>query len=182
MKKFTALTSSDFKKVLDGMSLREILMISEARSSGGQTSELAAQYFHSLLNNQADLALVVADYFKPLVTLLDARNSGVSIASLANTSGSYTHSTLEFDFALYGTTPVGGLSFALAQTPWHIGEFLSMTSRKISGTSIIYSGLAKRWISPEAFPFMEVTSEHKLEVSEKDSTALISEHFNATPK
>jgi len=82
----------------------------------------------------------------------------------------------------FGMIPSTGLSFSLAQTPWHIGEFLALTSRRITGTNILYSGLSTRWISPEAFSFMEVTSEHKLEVSEKDATALISEHFIEPPK
>ena len=181
LKRFTAVTRSDRKSVVGPQGLRELLMLAEARKLDRPTSEMAGRYINQLARNQADLALVVADYYKPLVTLLDGQDSGVAIASLANTSGCYSDSKMAFEFTKYGSIPTGGLSFALAKTPWFIGEFLALTGRTITGANIIYSGLARRWISPEALPFMEVTSEHKLEVSEKDATVLLSEHFLTPP-
>lgn len=180
LKRFVAVTSSDKKLKVGPPGLRHLLLLSEASRRENLKDETVS-YFIESLRNQSDLALVVSDYFKPLVTLLDGRDSGVALSSLANNSACYANSSIEFGFTQYGMVPTGGLSYALARTPWHIGEFLALTSRKISGQNILYAGLARRWISPEAIPFMEVTSEHKLEVSEKDATFLLSEHFLTPP-
>ena len=179
LKRFTAVTMSDKKAIVGPMGLRHLLLLNEACKS--DNCELAKYQFLESLRNQADLALVVSDYFKPLITLLNGQDSGVGIATLANNAGCYKDSQIAFNLNQYGMVPTGGLSFALAKTPWHIGEFFALTSRKVTGQNILLSGLAKRWISPEAFPFMEVTSEHKLEVSEKDANALLSEHFLTPP-
>ena len=180
LKRFTAVTSSDAQLPLDGINPRELLMVSEAIKLGHADS--AIPFWTSILRNHADLAIVCADYYKPLIVLTNAKNSGIGFASLGNTSAAFSGSRMQFDFLRSGMIPSSGLSFTLAQTPWHIGEFLALTSRTVTGTNILYSGLGKRWISPEAFPFMEVTSEHKLEVSEKDANSLISEHFLDPPK
>lgn len=177
LKRFTAVTDSDKKLSVGPLPLRELLLLSECRNTVNST-----EYLNRILRNQADLSLNIADYFKPLITLFNAKDSGVALASLSNTSACYKDSRMTFEFVKYGFVPTGGLSYALARTQWHIGEFLALTSRSISGTNILYSGLAKRWISPEAFPLMEVASEHKLEVSEKDANALLSEHFLPPPK
>lgn len=181
LKKFSAITPSDSNHTLDGINPRELLMVSEAIKMGH--SEEAKSFWTKILHNHADLAIVLSDYFKPLVSSIrSTKNAATIFSSLPNTGAAYTNSTMEFDFLQYGMIPSGGLSFSLAQTPWFLGEFLSLTGRKISGQNILFSGLAKRWISPEAFSFMEVTSEHKLEVSEKDATGLISEHYLEPPK
>jgi enoyl-CoA hydratase/carnithine racemase len=177
LKRFTAVTMNDKKHHVGPLPLRELLLLAE-----GLNTVQSENYLNKVLKNQADLSLVIADYFKPLVTLFDAQDSGVALASLSNTSACYKDSKFSFEFVKYGFVPSGGLSFSLAKTQWHIGEFLALTSRSISGTNILYSGLSKRWISPEAFPFMEVASEHKLDVSEKDANALLSEHFLEPPK
>lgn len=180
LKRFTAVTCSDEKSPVGASSVREIILLNEAVRTGHR--DIALEYLAKSFHNQADLALVVADYFKPLVTLFDGQDNGVALASLANTSACYTNSKMEFEFTKYGFVPSGGLAFTLAKTPWFVGELLALTGRRITGSNILYSGLAKRWISPEAFPFMEVTSEHKLETSERDAHALISEHFLTPPK
>jgi enoyl-CoA hydratase/carnithine racemase len=180
LKRFVAVTMSDRQLPVGPIGLRHLLLLSEA-SKRGDLREIATSLLVEALRNQADLALVVNDYFKPLLTLVNGSDSGVAIASLANNSACYANSFIQLDLVKYGMVPTGGLSYALARAPWHIGEFLSMTSRKITGQNILYCGLAKRWVSPEAFPFLEVTSEHKLDVSEKDATALLSEHFLPPP-
>ena len=182
LKRFSVVTASDRKMRVSGLGIRELLLINEALQAEGETRELASQYFSRLLHNQADVSLVVADYFKPLITLLDADNSGVALSALANTSACYSHSSVSVSLGQFGFVPTGGLSFALARTAWHIGEFLLLTSRQISGSNILYSGLAKRWISPEGIRFMEIASEHQLDVSEKDAAALLSEHFLTPPQ
>ena len=179
LKKFTAVTMSDKQSSVGPIGLRQLLLLSEAHRLGNQ--DLASRVLVESLRNQADLALVVADYFKPIVTLLNAKDSGIGLAALGNTSGCFKNSNMQFDLVNYGFVPIGGLSFALARTPWSIGEFLALTSRTIRGQDIIYCGLAKKWISPEAFGFMEVTSEHKLDVSERDANALLEEHYLSPP-
>jgi enoyl-CoA hydratase/carnithine racemase len=180
LKRFTAVTDSDKRQVLGGLNPREILLIAEAIHMGEE--EIAKSYWSNSLRNQADLAIVFADYLKPLVVQIgNTKNSAVALASLNPRSSAYSHSTMEFDLCKSGTLPSGGLSFSLARTQFAIGEFLALTHRKISGPSLLYSGLVSKWISPEAFGFMEVTSEHKLAMSEKDANALLSEHYLQPP-
>ena len=45
----------------------------------------------------------------------------------------------------------------------------------------MYSGLAKYWVSPEALPFLEITSERALDVSEHDAKKLLEDHFLPLP-
>jgi len=180
LKRFVALTSSEKKAPVGPTGLRHLLLLSEA-AKRDDLKDSVIHLFTESLKNQADLSLVVADYFKPLITLLSASDSGIALAALANNAACYSNSTFQLELTKYGMVPTGGLSYTLARTPWHIGEFLALTSRKISGQNILYSGLAKRWISPEAIPFMELTSEHKLDVSEKDATVLLSDHFLTPP-
>ena len=176
LKRFTALTMSDKKEGVIGLTQRQLLLLNHCMQDP-DFSELADKYLHHVLVNQADLAFLVSDYYKPLITLLNGSNSGVALASLSNYSASYQNSKFSFDITKFGFVPTGGLSFTLAKTPWNIGEWMLLTNRTISGSNLIFSGLTKRWMSPEAIPFMEITSEHKLEMSEKDGTSLLSEHF-----
>jgi enoyl-CoA hydratase/carnithine racemase len=174
LKRFTAVTASDRSLLVGPIGLRHLLLLSEAGEPG-------IDILIESLRNQADLALVVSDYFKPLVTLMNASDSGIALAALANTSGCFKDSVFQFNLVKYGYVPTGGLSFVLAQTPWSIGEFLALTSRTLRAQDILFCRLVKRWISPEAFGFMEVTSEHKLGVSEKDANLLLEEHFLSPP-
>jgi len=43
-------------------------------------------------------------------------------------------------------------------------------------------GLIQLWLSPEALPFLELTSEKQLEVSETDARALLDEHSLPVPE
>jgi len=53
---------------------------------------------------------------------------------------------------------------------------MALTGMPVRGADLVYCGLAKHWMSPEALPFMELTAEKQLEVSEADARALLDEH------
>jgi len=46
---------------------------------------------------------------------------------------------------------------------------------------IVYAGLAQHWLSPDALPFLELTAEQHLMVSETDSVAMLDEHSLPLP-
>merc|ERR1719362_881934 len=80
-----------------------------------------------------------------------------------------------------GLVPDGGLTYALAQLPWHLGEFLALTGWPVRGADLVYIGLVKHWVSHDALPFLELTAEKHLEVSEHDSRVLLLEHSLPVP-
>jgi hypothetical protein len=51
----------------------------------------------------------------------------------------------------------------LASLPWHLGEFLALTGWTLRGYELVALDLVEHWLSPEALPFLELTSEKQLE-------------------
>lgn len=91
-------------------------------------------------------------------------------------SGVHSGSEVIVDSCAAGLIPDGGMSYALSALPFHLGEFMALTGIPVRGADLIFCGLAKHWMSPEAIPFMELTAEKQLEVSEADARALLDEH------
>ena len=54
-------------------------------------------------------------------------------------------------------------SLRLASLPWHLGEFLALTGWTLRGYELVALDLVEHWLSPEALPFLELTSEKQLE-------------------
>eukprot|EP00747_Dinoflagellata_sp_TGD_P200986 gnl/TRDRNA2_/TRDRNA2_74445_c1_seq1.p1 gnl/TRDRNA2_/TRDRNA2_74445_c1~~gnl/TRDRNA2_/TRDRNA2_74445_c1_seq1.p1 ORF type:complete len:365 (-),score=59.01 gnl/TRDRNA2_/TRDRNA2_74445_c1_seq1:75-1076(-) len=75
-----------------------------------------------------------------------------------------------------GLVPDGGMTYVLARLRWNFGEFLALTGMPVRGQDLVYCELVQHWLSPDALPFLELTGEKHLEVSEADSRALLDEH------
>ncbi|KAF4685408.1 hypothetical protein FOZ60_006578 [Perkinsus olseni] len=180
-KRLVCLTSSHRDKFAGDLHLQDLLLLAQASQLRNEIPRYALEFF----KNMFDLNLMIAEYHKPLVTLFNGEvlNAAASWCGLSiEYSGAYHHSVVQFDQTRYGFFPVAGQSFLLARLPFCIGNYLALTGEAVAGKDIVYCGLAKNWISPDAFRLLELTSEKQLEVSESDGRALISEHFLHLPE
>lgn len=163
----------------NGIHPRELLLAAAATERKGHLP----RFSRALLWHNQELAHLIADYRKPFVCHLggSAKNSGAALACLANFSGACESSEISVDACSMGLVPDGGMTFVLGKLPWHLGEFLALTGRTVRGVDLIYSNLIQHWMSPEALPFLELTAEKQLEVSETDGRALLDEHSLPLP-
>jgi len=73
------------------------------------------------------------------------------------------------------------MSFALAKCVRNLGEFMALTGWPMRGPDLVHAKLVRWWMSPEALPFLELTSEKQLEVSESDARIMLEEHSLKLP-
>ncbi|KAL8455602.1 hypothetical protein Emag_000597 [Eimeria magna] len=108
----------------------DLLAFAEAtQKCRGRTVPASALWY---FHNACELHSVVHSYSKPLLVLLNGP---------------------------IGFTPTLGLSFALGRLRGSLGAFLALTGHELKGQDLIWSGLCKYWVSPEALHFMELTAE-----------------------
>ncbi|KFH14337.1 enoyl-CoA hydratase/isomerase family protein, partial [Toxoplasma gondii MAS] len=181
LKRFVVLTSRHRHFFSTGFDLKELLFLAElTQKSTEKTIPLVALW---QLRNLCDVAYLVHNYTKPLIVLMNGATagSGASLCCLANRSAAYHSSSFTCDPTAYGWIPDSGMSFVLANLRGSLGVFLALTGHTLSGPDLIWSGLCKHWISPEALPFLELTAEKQLEVSEREAAVLLEEHFLDAP-
>ncbi|KAL8272373.1 hypothetical protein Esti_003663 [Eimeria stiedai] len=182
LKRFCCVTSRRRSLVSTGLCYSNLLAFAEAtqKSRGRSLPASALWYFQ----NAWELHAVVHSYSKPLLVLLNGRaeGEGGALCFLANRSAAYKHSVFACDTACMGFTPTLGLSFALGRLRGSLGAFVALTGHELKGQDLIWSGLCKYWVSPEALHFMELTAEKQLEVSEQDAKGLLEEHFLEPPQ
>lgn len=64
----------------------------------------------------------------------------------------------------FGVPLLGGQSYVLAMLRGSLGEYLALTGHELKGDDLIWSGLVKRFISPDAFGVMQLTAEVRFEI------------------
>lgn len=181
-KRFVGLTGNDPGPFCLGLDPKELLLAATVAQTKNQKRHLP--YFSRvLLWHCQELAHLVYDYRKPIACQAGgaSANEGAALASLAWFSGVYEDSEIRFDACHAGLVPMGGASWVLARLPFHFGRYLALTGRPLRGVDIIYAGLSGHWMAPQALPFLELTAEKHLEVSEADSRALLDEHSLSLP-
>ncbi|CDJ41481.1 3-hydroxyisobutyryl-CoA hydrolase, mitochondrial, related [Eimeria tenella] len=181
LKKFCCLTSRRRSTFSSGLSHSHILAFAETTQTSRKGVLPACALW--LLQNAFELHAVVQSYSKPLVCLLNGRSEGdgAAICLLANRSAAYKHSSFVCDTTSMGFIPTLGLSFALGRLRGSLGAFLALTGHELRAQDLVWSGLCRYWVSPEALHFLEVTAEKQLEISEQDGKALLEEHFLDPP-
>jgi len=174
------LTGWDPGPFCPGLNPRELLLAAAATARDGRLPSFSL----ALLWHQQELAHLVADYRKPLVCQLNglARNGGAALACLANFSGAHDSSEVAVDACSLGLVPDGGMTHVLGGLRWNLGEFLALTGWPVRGADLVYCELAGHWLSPDALPFLELTAERQLLVSEADALTLIGEHSLPVPE
>lgn len=158
-----------------GISKLEWLMMAEASQCVGELQP----YVLETLANLAELSWLVHTYQKPLISYSNGsmEDEGAALCFLANHSAVYKEASVTFSFSAYGLAPIGGLSHVLSRLPSNVGFYLALTGHRVSNSELLECGLANYWMSPEAIPFLELTSASQLEVSEHDAKGLLREHF-----
>ncbi|CAE7705899.1 unnamed protein product [Symbiodinium sp. CCMP2592] len=143
-----------------------------------------APFSKALLWNSQELSFLVADYRKPLVCHLNgaARDGGAALAGLASFSGACEASEVSVRSCFHGLVPMGGMTSLLGSLKWHLGEFLALTGWTLRGSDLVALGLVRHWMSADALPFLELTAEKQLEVSESDAAMLLTEHSLPLPE
>eukprot|EP00923_Selenidium_pygospionis_P047769 GHVN01082412.1.p1 GENE.GHVN01082412.1~~GHVN01082412.1.p1 ORF type:complete len:514 (+),score=101.08 GHVN01082412.1:345-1886(+) len=165
--------------MVDGVCKKTLLMLAEASQLTGEVQPIALEFMRA----RAQLSWLIHTYSKPLVSLVNGAcgDSAGVLSFLANRSAAYTHSTFRVDSAAYGWIPDGGLSHSLGWMSGGVGAYLTLTGVPVQGPDLVWTGLCRHWVSPEAFKFLELTAENLLNVSEHDSNALLTEHFLHVP-
>lgn len=180
LKRFVGLAAMEPGPFSIGLDPKEMLLAAVYAQKHGKLSPFS----RALLWNSQELAHLVADYQKPLVCHLGgaAQDGGAALACLAAFSGAYEDSEICVRACRHGLVPMGGMTYLLALLPWHLGEFLALTGWTLRGYELVALDLVEHWMSPEALPFLELTSEKQLEVSEADAKLLLHEHSLPLPQ
>ncbi|OLP84464.1 3-hydroxyisobutyryl-CoA hydrolase, mitochondrial [Symbiodinium microadriaticum] len=163
-----------------GLDPKELLLAAVYAQKHGDL----APFSKALLWNSQELSFLVADYRKPLVCHLSgaARDGGTALAGLSSYSGAYNASEISVRSCFHGLVPMGGMTSLLGSLKWHLGEFLALTGWTLRGSDLVALGLVRHWMSPDALPFLELTAEKQLEVSESDAAMLLTEHSLPLPE
>jgi len=179
-KRFVGLTAPEPSAFAVGLDPRELLLAATAAARRGRLPHFS----RALLWHHQELAHLIADYRKPLVCHISglAKNGGAATACLANFSGAHDLSEVKVDACTMGLVPDGGMTYILARLRWNLGEFMALTGWSVKGADLVYLELARHWLSPDALPFLELTAEKQLEVSEIDGRALLDEHSLPLPE
>ncbi|XP_026190412.1 3-hydroxyisobutyryl-CoA hydrolase, mitochondrial [Cyclospora cayetanensis] len=180
LKRFCCLSSRRRSLFSAGLCLSELLAFAETAQTRGGILPASALW---LLQNALELHSAVHSYSKPLVSLLNGRaeGEGAALCFLSNRSAAYKHSVFSCDTTSMGFIPTMGMTFALGRLRGSLGAFLALTGHELTAQDLVWSGLCKYWVTPEALHFMEMTAEKQLEVSEQDAKALLEEHFLLPP-
>ncbi|KAF8819129.1 enoyl-CoA hydratase/isomerase family protein, partial [Cardiosporidium cionae] len=180
LKRLTILTSFQRSTFCKGRRLKDLLLFAEMSHLNGKVPSIALE----ILRNQYELSWLIRDYFKPLISLMNGwtEESGLPLVTLANHSAAYFHSIFQCTHCANGWFPDAGLSYSLSRLPHSLGLYIALTGYPLKGSNLITSGLCKYWMSPEAIPFLELTSEKFLEISERDVLQLLQEHFLEPPE
>mmetsp|Transcript_33610 Transcript_33610/g.77572 ORF Transcript_33610/g.77572 Transcript_33610/m.77572 type:complete len:530 (-) Transcript_33610:105-1694(-) len=180
LKRFVGLAAMEPGPFSKGLDPKELLLASVFAQKNGDL----ASFSKALLWNSQELAYLVADYRKPLVCHISdvAQDGGAALAGLASFSGACHTAEVSVQACRHGLVPMGGMTCLLGSLKWHVGDFLALTGWKLKGADLVALGLVRHWMSPEALPFLELTSEKQLEVSEKDAAYLLQEHSLPLPE
>ena len=180
LKRFVGLAAMEPGPFSIGLDPKELLL---AAVYAQKHKELSS-FSKALLWNSQELAHLVADYRKPLVCQLSgfAQDGGAALGCLSSFSGAYHDSEICVNACRHGLVPMGGMTYVLASLPWHLGEFLALTAWPLREVDLVSLDLLEHWLSPDALPFLELTAEKHLEVSEADSKLLLHEHSLPIPQ
>ncbi|CAK9026181.1 unnamed protein product [Durusdinium trenchii] len=182
LKRFVGLAAMEPGPFSVGLDPKELLLAAVMANKKGALPDFSK----ALLWNFQELAHLVADYRKPLISHISgyAQDGGGALACLAPFSGAWEDSTLCVRACHQGLVPMGGMTYVLGSLPAELsslGEFLALTGWELEGADLVSLDLVEHWLSPEALPFLELTAEKHLEVSEADSRLLLREHSLPLP-
>jgi len=179
-KRFVGLTAMEPGPFCIGLDPKELLLAATCANMSGSLP----RFSRALLWHSQELAHLVADYRKPLVCHVGgtARDAGGAFASLAHIGGVYEDSEISVEACFSGLVPTGGMTYVLGGLKWGLGEFIALTGWPVRGPDLVYLEIAKNWLSPDALPFLELTAEKQLEVTETDARTLLQEHFLRLPE
>ncbi|CAK0842169.1 unnamed protein product [Prorocentrum cordatum] len=180
LKRFVGLAAAEPGPFCVGLDPAELLLASTSAMRRGRLP----RFSRALLWHSQELAHLVADFRKPLVCHISglASDGGAALGCLASHSGAHADAEVSVDACFAGLVPSGGMTHVLARLLWSLGEFLALTGWPVRGADLVYGGLVRHWQSPEALPFLELTAEKQLEVSEADARALLDEHSLPLPE
>ncbi|CAE8706108.1 unnamed protein product [Polarella glacialis] len=179
LKRFVGVTAMEPGPFCLGVDPKELLLAATCARITGKLP----RFSRALLWHSQELAHLMADYRKPLVCQMSgsSRESGAAMACLASFAGAHDDSEIVVEACFNGLVPFGGMTYVLGSLKWNLGEFLALTGWPVRGSDLVYTGLVQHWLSPEALPFLELTAEKQLEVSEADARALLDEHSLPLP-
>lgn len=184
-KRFCVVTSMNRDRFSYGINPLELLMFKESlqllssRKDGAVLYKVLQRALDDYLNNVCDLSYLIHSYKKPLIVYANGMTAGYAtcLVSLANVSACYKHSIMSCNNLEHGVPFLGGQSYVLAMLRGSLGKYLALTGKELKGCDLVWSGLVKRYISPDALSVMQMTSERLVEMPEKETEHQIQEHY-----
>ncbi|GBE62370.1 enoyl- hydratase isomerase family protein [Babesia ovata] len=184
-KRFVVVTSMSrdmFSKGLNSLEMnmfKESLQLLSNHKNGAVLYGVIQRALDDYLSNICDLSYLIQSYQKPLLSYANGVVGGfaTSVVSLANVSACHKHSRMAFNNLEHGMPLLGGQSCTLAMLRGSLGEYLLLTGHELAGADLVWSGLVRRYISPDAFHVMQLTAERQVEMPEKETEFQLQEHF-----
>ncbi|GFE53969.1 enoyl hydratase isomerase family protein [Babesia ovis] len=182
-KRFVVVTSMNRDVFSNGLHPIEQKLFMESmqklahHKNGSPLYKVVMRSIDDYLSNIFDLSYLIQSYKKPLVVYSNG-GFGSCLVSLANTSSCHNHSRMRFNNLDLGLPLLGGQSYILAMLRGSLGEYLMLTGKDVVGTDLVWSGLVRRYISPDALEVIQLTAERLVELPEKETKVQLQEHFS----
>ncbi|KAK1939468.1 hypothetical protein X943_000266 [Babesia divergens] len=184
-KRFGVVTSMSRDTFTHGINPLELRMFTESlqrlsfRADGAVLCRVLQRALDDYIRNICDLSYMIQSFKKPLIIYANGVTGGFGacMVSIANVGACYKHSRMRWNNLEFGVPLLGGQSYVLAMLRGSLGEYLALTGHELKGEDLIWSGLVKRFISPDAFGVMQLTAERLVEMPEKETEFQIQEHF-----
>eukprot|EP00371_Babesia_bovis_P002040 XP_001610687.1 hypothetical protein [Babesia bovis T2Bo] len=185
-KRFVVVTSMTRHIFSNGLHPIEQKLFSESlrklkhHEKGQPLFKVVLRSIDDYLNNICDLSYLIQSYKKPLLAYANGVTGGYGscLISLANTSACYKHSKFKFNNIDNGVPLLGGQSYLLAMLRGSLGEYLLLTGKVLSGEDLVWSGLVRRFIPPDAIGLIQLTAERLVELPEKETEIQLQELYS----
>ncbi|GIX65512.1 enoyl-CoA hydratase-related protein, putative [Babesia caballi] len=184
-KRFVVLTSMSRNCFSHGIHPVEVQLFKEAlqrlcrHENGAVLYQTVLRALDDYISNVCDLSYLIQSYKKPLVVYANGMTGGFGacLVSLANFSACHKHSHLNYNNLELGTPLLGGQSYVMAMLRGSLGEYLALTGATLTGNDLVWAGIVKRFISPDAIEVIQLTAERLTEMPEKETEFQLQEHF-----
>lgn len=131
----------------------DVAALAEENAKGPEGQQRSTDYFAL----EYKLDHLIATYGKPYIAFLDGITMGGGVG--LSIHAPFRIATEKTVFAMPETTigffPDVGASFFLPRMPGAVGTYLALTSEKLKGVNVFYSGVATHYIHSTSLPALE---------------------------
>lgn len=131
----------------------DVKSLAEDNAKGSEGQERSTQYFEL----EYKLDHLIATYSKPYIAFMDGITMGGGVG--LSVHAPFRIATERTVFAMPETTiglfPDVGASFFLPRMPGGVGTYLALTSERLTGPNVFYTGIATHYIHSTSLPALQ---------------------------